>query len=327
MFWELHRSVSGAQISGHGADTSFVLVVDDEPALREVLVASHRGLGPRRSRRRRYDRRAERELERAAPGSSCCATWCCPAASGLELLKRVKQHDDRLPIVMMTAHGNIDAAVEAMKAGATDFLTKPLDYAMLVRPARGDGERRPSAPRGSQSLDRSPRETDAVDRHRRPESRDARASAHDRGAGVERRVGDHHRRERNGQGSRRARSSRAERPARQAVHRHQRRRRFPKGLIESEVFGHEQGAFTGATRSRPGVFELANGGTLFLDEIAEMPIALQPKLLRILEDGTRAAARRQQGSRVRRSRPRRDEPTRRRRRFATAGCARICTIA
>ena len=56
-------------------------------------------------------------------------------------------------------------------------------------------------------------------------------------------------------------------------------------MIESEIFGHEQGAFTGATRARPGVFELANGGTLFLDEIAEMPISLQPKLLRILEDG------------------------------------------
>src|SRR5690606_11654532 len=60
---------------------------------------------------------------------------------------------------------------------------------------------------------------------------------------------------------------------------------IPEGLIESEIFGHEQGAFTGATRSRPGCFELANGGTLFLDEIAEMPMALQPKLLRILETG------------------------------------------
>jgi transcriptional regulator with PAS, ATPase and Fis domain len=60
---------------------------------------------------------------------------------------------------------------------------------------------------------------------------------------------------------------------------------IPEGLIESEVFGHEQGAFTGATRSRPGVFEMASGGTLFLDEIAEMPIALQPKLLRVLEEG------------------------------------------
>src|SRR5690606_34186543 len=60
---------------------------------------------------------------------------------------------------------------------------------------------------------------------------------------------------------------------------------IPEGLIESEVFGHEQGAFTGAMRSRPGCFELANGGTLFLDEIAEMPASLQPKLLRILETG------------------------------------------
>jgi transcriptional regulator with PAS, ATPase and Fis domain len=69
---------------------------------------------------------------------------------------------------------------------------------------------------------------------------------------------------------------------------------IPEGLIESEVFGHEQGAFTGATRARPGCFEMAEGGTLFLDEIAEMPIALQPKLLRVLEDGR---ARRLGGSR------------------------------
>lgn len=60
---------------------------------------------------------------------------------------------------------------------------------------------------------------------------------------------------------------------------------IPEGLIESEIFGHEQGAFTGANRARPGCFELADGGTLFLDEIAEMPMQLQPKLLRILEDG------------------------------------------
>jgi transcriptional regulator with PAS, ATPase and Fis domain len=60
---------------------------------------------------------------------------------------------------------------------------------------------------------------------------------------------------------------------------------IPEGLIESEIFGHEPGAFSGATRARPGVFELADGGTLFLDEIAEKPMALHPKLLRILEDG------------------------------------------
>jgi transcriptional regulator with PAS, ATPase and Fis domain len=69
---------------------------------------------------------------------------------------------------------------------------------------------------------------------------------------------------------------------------------IPDGLIESEIFGHEQGAFTGATRARPGVFEMADGGTLFLDEIGEMPIALQPKLLRVLEEGR---ARRLGGSR------------------------------
>jgi DNA-binding NtrC family response regulator len=106
-----------------------VLVVDDEPALREVLSLRIEDWG--------HEVRAvgdavecERELDRRRPDIVLCDV-VLPGESGLELLKRVKRQDERLPMVMMTAHGNIDAAVEAMKAGATDFLTKPLDYAML----------------------------------------------------------------------------------------------------------------------------------------------------------------------------------------------------
>jgi len=261
-----------------------VLVVDDEPALREVLSLRMTDWG--------YDVRtaadipeAERALDRQPPDLVLCDVQL-PGGSGLDLLKHIKRLDDRIPVVMIRAHSDIDRAVEAMKSGAMDFLTKPLDYVML------------------QAL----LETAAGELRQRNESYslNARLQSETGQAGMTGLVG----------------QSRAMRELRRnvevlassdasaifsgesgtgkevvarAVHSLSARRdkpfvainaaAIPEGLIESEVFGHEQGAFTGATKARAGVFELANGGTLFLDEIAEMPISLQPKLLRILEDG------------------------------------------
>ena len=132
-----------------------VLVVDDEPALREVLSLRIEDWG--------HEVRAvgdavecERELDRRRPDIVLCDV-VLPGRSGLELLKRVKRQDERLPVVMMTAHGNIDAAVEAMKAGATDFLTKPLDYAMLyalLEATASDVRQRRAASRSSVALER-----------------------------------------------------------------------------------------------------------------------------------------------------------------------------
>src|SRR3954468_6682528 len=106
-----------------------VLVIDDEPALREVLALRIADWG--------HDVRTigeatqvEREIDRQRPDVVLC-DLVLPGSSGMELMRRIKRNDERLPVVMMTAHGDIDGAVEAMKSGATDFLTKPLDNVTL----------------------------------------------------------------------------------------------------------------------------------------------------------------------------------------------------
>ena len=258
-----------------------VLVVDDEDALREVLSLRIADWG--------FDVRTaadvsegERELDRRRPDLVLCDV-VMPGESGLELLKRIKRNDERLPVVMMTAHGDVDGAVDAMKAGASDFLTKPLDYIVLralietladearQRQQSRSLDRRLSRQDGASGLvgqSRSMRELERVIEVLASSDASAIITG-ESGTGKEVVARTVH-----------ALSSRRDKPfiAINAA-------AIPEGLIESEVFGHEQGAFTGATKPRAGVFELADGGTLFLDEIAEMPISLQPKLLRILEDG------------------------------------------
>jgi two-component system, NtrC family, response regulator HydG len=267
-----------------------VLVVDDEPALREVLSLRIADWG-HEVHAVADAAEAEREIDRRRPDLVLC-DLVLPGSSGMALLHRIKRQDDRLPVVMITAHGNIDGAVEAMKAGAADFLTKPLDYVALfalLEATSSDVQRR----RASRSLEaqldgrvgagRMVGQSRAMRELQRTleslASSDASAIlTGESGTGKEVAARAIH-----------AASARSGKPfvAINAA-------AIPEGLVESEVFGHEQGAFTGASRARPGVFELANGGTLFLDEISEMPIALQPKLLRVLEGGI---ARRLGGSR------------------------------
>jgi DNA-binding NtrC family response regulator len=254
-----------------------ILVIDDEPALREVLSLRIEAWG-HQARAVGDAAAGEREIERQRPDLVLC-DLVLPGSSGMELLKRIKRRDPQLPVVMITAHGNVDGAVEAMKSGATDFLTKPLDtvalFALLEATAsdvakRGDGGTGAveTAVGGLVGQSRVMRQL-----HRTIESlasSDASAMlTGESGTGKEVAARAIH-----------AASNRRDKPF-VAIN----TAAIPDGLVESEVFGHEQGAFTGATRARPGVFEMANGGTLFLDEIAEMPIALQPKLLRVLEEG------------------------------------------
>lgn len=257
-----------------------VLVVDDEPALREVLSQRLTDWGCEVSTAGDVAE-AEAILARTRP-DLVLSDVVLPGLSGLDLLRRFKQHDAELPVILITAHANVDAAVEAMKAGATDFLTKPIDsVALRAQIDAVDGERRSrdavralDAALGDASngglIGSSPTMRAVHRQLLQLAASDACAIiCGESGTGKEVAARTIHE-----LSDRRAQSFIAVNAA-----------AIPDGLIESEIFGHERGAFTGAVASRAGCFELADRGTLLLDEIADMPVTLQPKLLRVLEDG------------------------------------------
>ena len=255
-----------------------ILVVDDEAAVREVLAVRIEDWGYAVSTAADVAQ-AERILAERPP-DVVISDVVLGEASGLDLLQRLKTGDAQRPVILITAHGSIDVAVEAMKGGAEDFLTKPLDYTKLhalLESAAAELRQRVM----TRELERRLSEVGVGGLV--GESRAIREvfevvellAASDASAII---TGE---------------SGTGKEVVARTIHELSARRNGPfvavnaaaiaEGVIESELFGHEKGAFTGAVQARPGYFELADGGTLFLDEIAEMPLALQPKLLRILE--------------------------------------------
>src|SRR5439155_2260618 len=199
------------------------------------------------------------------------------------LLRCLQSSDPGRPVILVTGYSSVDMAVEAMKQGAQDFLTKPLDYSKLksiLEAARGDLKLRKESQKLSFQLERGAGFGPVVGRSRLMKELYKLIKVV---AGSEAPVlisGE------SGTGKELVARSLHELSARSnepffAIN----TAAIPQELIESEIFGHERGAFTGATAERPGCFELSNRGTLFLDEIAEMPVLLQSKLLRVLEDG------------------------------------------
>ena len=258
-----------------------ILVVDDEPAMREVLEL-RLGQWGYRVVLAGSAAEADRAVAAAQP-DLVISDVVLPEVSGLELLRRLKAGDPHRPVILITAYGGVDEAVEAMKLGAQDFLTKPLDYDKLEA-----------------TLDAA---TAALARRRAAAKL---ASALERGAGLGPLVGTAPAMREvydligriapsNASLIVTGESGTGKELVARAVHELSSRRAgpfvavnaaaVPEGLFESELFGHEKGAFTGAVAARAGCFELAHDGTLFLDEITEMPVALQPKVLRVLEDG------------------------------------------
>lgn len=201
-----------------------------------------------------------------------------PGESGLTLLQRVKVRYPDLPVIIMTAYSDLDSAVQAFQGGAFEYLPKPFDVDQaveLVRRAVEESLREDAAPEvagmAPEILGKAPSMQEVFRAIGRLSQSHATVLINgESGSGKE--------------------------LVARALHRHSPRKdmpfiaintaAIPRDLLESELFGHERGAFTGAAALRRGRFEQAEGGTLFLDEIGDMPIELQTRLLRVLSDGT-----------------------------------------
>ena len=254
-----------------------VLVVDDEPNLRTVLCAllEREGLVAVEA----PDGRAALEKLREAPFAAVITDLRMPGMDGLELLAKAQEEFPGLPVVLLTAHGTLETAVQALRRGAFDFLTKPFDreeVRAVVRKALASGLHAQS---------------DAVVADRDAKFGMVGGSAALKGAlDLLERVAPH-----DTPVLILGESGTGKELAARAIHELSPRRKepfikvncaaIPLSLAESELFGHEKGAFSGAVCSRPGKFELADGGTLLLDEIGEMPLEMQPKILRALQEG------------------------------------------
>jgi DNA-binding NtrC family response regulator len=259
-----------------------VLVIDDERTLREscrsvlesdgyrVEVCGRGADGLVLVQRRRYD--------------IVLTDLYMSDVSGMDLLKAAVEASPGTIVIVMTGNPSVASNVEALRAGAWDYIPKPFSathlqilvgraaHAVMVARESGDHASEPAVghDRGPSVLGTSPAFTRAIELARRVASTDASVFiTGESGSGKE--------------------------MIAQFIHQHSRRSArsivaincaaLPEGLLESEMFGHLKGAFTGAVRDKPGLLEAANGGTLFLDELTEMPKSVQAKLLRVIQDG------------------------------------------
>jgi two-component system response regulator HydG len=257
-----------------------VLVVDDDKAMRDMVVALLEDAGHAALSVDSADRAVERMREQDF--DAVISDIRMPGRSGIEMLGELREIRIDTPIILMTAFGTIDSAVEAMQAGAFDYVTKPFKRDALLVTLERAFERR-ALEQENRRLRRAVDRTSSFG-----ELIGTSAEMHDIFALI-RKVADNRASVlitgESGTGKELvARTlhfsgARAERPFVPINC-----TALPEGLMESELFGHVRGAFTGATATKRGLFEEAGGGTLFLDEIGDMSMGLQSKLLRVLQD-------------------------------------------
>lgn len=249
-----------------------VLIVDDEPDLCELLsiTLQRMNLSPRIA----DTVAAAQRLLKTDPFDLCLTDMQLPDGDGLELVQWIQQYTPSVPVAVITAHGNMETAVRALKLGAFDFVSKPLDLTGLRKlvasaiklSGTNDGDTSVFGPR---LLGNSP----AMQNMRDMIARVARSQAPvhifgESGTGKE--------------------------LVAKLIHESGPRRdgpfvpvncgAIPTELMESELFGHKRGSFTGAVSDKKGLIQSAEGGTLFLDEIADLPLHMQVKLLRVIQE-------------------------------------------
>lgn len=257
-----------------------VLIVDDEKNMRWVLGEALRAEG--------YEiaeasdgKEALEKVSESVP-DLMVLDHKMPAPDGMEVLRRIRAKGMSFPIIMLTAHGNVQTAVEAMKAGATEYLTKPFDLEelkLVIEKALRTSELAAEVERLRAEVGKqydiegivagSPSMLSVLETVKKVAPTNATVMIYgESGTGKELIARAIHQL-----------SDRAQRPFVSVS-----AGALPETLLESELFGYEKGAFTGAMQAKPGRFELANGGTIFLDEIGDISPAVQVKLLRVLQE-------------------------------------------
>jgi DNA-binding NtrC family response regulator len=261
----------------HDAET--ILVVDDSPAAIEVIVRNLRSRDYRVSAAGSVDE-AVRFIE-STPVDLVITDLKMPGQDGMDLVRHVRQSCPDTEVMMVTGFATVEGAVEAIKAGAEEYLQKPFTGEELLAAVSRVLERlhvRRTASSRSLSTPRSPHgiigESEAMQRVYRTIAKAARSTATalitgESGTGKELV----------------ARAIHYSGPRAAAPFVAVNCGGIPEGLLESELFGHVKGAFTGAGETRAGFFQTADGGTIFLDEVGETSLAMQVKLLRVLQDG------------------------------------------
>ncbi|HEY6927537.1 MAG TPA: sigma-54 dependent transcriptional regulator [Steroidobacteraceae bacterium] len=258
-------------------DKPTVLIVDDEPDLLELvsLTLSRMNLQARTA----ADVTSARRMLKSEKFDLCLTDMRLPDGDGLDLVAWIQQNRAELPVAVITAHGNVESAVRALKLGAFDFVSKPLDLGVLRKlvgsairlGSRGGTDRTSVTFRGPRLLGHS----DVMEQLREMIGRVARSQAPvhiygESGTGKELVARLIHESGARSEGPFVAVNCGA----------------IPTELMESELFGHKRGSFTGAVSDKKGLIQSAEGGTLFLDEVADLPLHMQVKLLRVVQEKT-----------------------------------------
>jgi two-component system response regulator PilR (NtrC family) len=249
-----------------------VLIVDDEPDIRELLDITLSRMG--------LDTFTAATLAEARAGVAreqpdlCLTDMRLPDGNGISLVEYIQQDFPHIPVAMITAHGSVEAAISALKAGAFDFISKPIELDNLRRLVTSALQLEGDTRRADDAVDHDLiGSAAAIQQLRRQITKLARSQApvHIHGE-----------------------SGSGKEVVARLIHNHGSRASgafvavncgaIPPELMESELFGHTKGSFTGANQDKIGLFQAAAGGTLFLDEVADLPLAMQVKLLRAIQE-------------------------------------------